>query len=598
MKQLLGTFLIGLAALTAACTPATQDSDPQLTGEVQSPVDSEQESTEPPPALLTISGQEQQAGIGTYCWDSGDGVGVCADMIGVPTEPEAIVAGPTFLAEFDLPIDGNPNELSLSIFPVSESDAIPGERRNWLWWPYQPGDQYSLPLIQEPQIELTLRSGLYVFNLFARWPAYGDVSYGFLVEVSEALAMDAAAFAEHLGIPLEEAMVRLRHQETIGSIQPALMADLAGSFGGLWVEHEPVYRIVIALTEGDEATIQPYIQDKDWAEFVELRIVAYTLEELETAQSEAGRAASNLNVTATTAVDVMNNRVEVMVGNPDLFRADLAAAGIVLPEAVEITPALPDRELPGTNRGVLLEATAPDGRTIYLPKQAPSGVSMAALMEGTLVEVDGCLRLTDNSYPNGFLIIWPYDSDIRVSDDRIEVINGEGQPVARVGQPLRAGGGAIENSRGMDSLDEVIPGMPIDGCEGPYWVSADLETLVEQLVPDIYFEPFSSDDQTSVLYAAASRPSPETEILSGELRLDGDNCLRLDAYFLILPPETYFRENPLRLAGQGVEGEPRIGDQIQVSGAEKEPGDYRYFENKVTCPGPYWGANTITVLPG
>ena len=83
------------------------------------------------------------------------------------------------------------------------------------------------------------------------------------------------------------------------------------------------------------------------------------------------------------------------------------------------------------------------------------------------------------------LVIWSFGSDIKVADDGIEVINEDSKAVARVGDQLRAGGGAIENTRGMESINEMIPGMPIEGCRGPYWIAAPLENMVEQLVPDI-----------------------------------------------------------------------------------------------------------------
>ena len=263
-------------------------------------------------------------------------------------------------------------------------------------------------------------------------------------------------------------------------------------------------------------------------------------------------------------------------------------------ESVVVLANDPEGELPDTNRGVLLEEITSDDQVIYLPVQPPSGDSMMALMEGTLVEVDGCLRMEDGYYADGWLVLWPFGSDIRVVDDRIEVINEDGKLVARVGDRMRAGGGAVENTRGMAGLNEMIPGMPIDGCPGPYWVAAPLETMVEQIVPDIYFQPFSSGEQILAWFVNQSRPSPETKILKGELLLDADGCLRLEEYLLILPPETYLRENPLRIADRGLDEIAQIGDSIQVTGAEKNSDDYRYFDNKVRCSGPYWGVNQIS----
>lgn len=409
------------------------------------------------------------------------------------------------------------------------------------------------------------------------------------LDPDDPLVRDAAAFAEQEGLSLEEAVRRLEFQDTIGDIQPALMADLPETYAGLWVEHQPQYRIVIALTEGDESTIQPYVVGKAWADYVEVRPADYTLAQLREAQQEASRIAGQLNLTLTTAVDVRQNVVELTVGNPELFQATLEAAGLDLPQAVIIRPISVTGPLPDTNQGVLLEASAADGRTIYLPKQPPTAESMAALMEGELIEVNGCLRATDESYREGFLILWPYDSDIRVSDNTIEVLNGAGQIVARVGEPLRLGGGAMESAASMAGFDELIPGLPLTNCPGPYWVAGELETLAEQAIPDIYINPFSSGDRILALFIFQSQPSAVEGTISGELSVDSKGCLRLGEHTVFWPPDSYLRENPLRIFNSQNKLLARVGDTIELSGAEKQPQDYRFFDNKITCSGPYWG---------
>ena len=288
---------------------------------------------------------------------------------------------------------------------------------------------------------------------------------------------DVQYFAEDMGISLEEAARRLSYQQTIGSIQPQLMADLADSFGGLWVEHEPAYRIVIALTDGDKSTVEQYIQGFEWATFVEVINVEHTLAQLSADQAAVSGAAQEINVPVSSAVDVMNNRVEVTIGNPALFEEELAEAGFELPETVDLVAVDPGSELPDSNRGDVLQAADKDGRTIYLPRQAPSNISMAALMEGTLIEVDGCLRISDDSYPNGFMVIWRHDAGLRFSGEAIEVVNGRGDVIARAGEAITAGGGALESPRAGQQLQENIPGLPVDTCPGPYWVIAEMETL-------------------------------------------------------------------------------------------------------------------------
>jgi hypothetical protein len=475
---------LSLLILLAACGPTTTGGPDTP----EPPADSAiPEGAEPPPAALTIDGRRQTSGVGTYCWapTGPNGTAVCADMVGIPTSPEPLPAAATFTAAFELPeLDGRPHELSLSAIPVSGREPMPGDIDGWLWWPYETGEFTSLPLDRQTSAELTLEPGLYVLNLFVRWSPYGDVAYGFLVEVTGSVTSgdfgpEVAAYAEMAGISLVEAGRRLRFQETIGNIQPDLAAEFPNTFGGLWIQHQPDYAIVIALTEGDLEAVRPIIAGYEWAELAEVRPVEYSLRELEAAQIAAMEAAAAVDTAVSTSIDVMNNRVELMVGNPELFLGDLDAAGISLPDVVVVLPSLPGEPLPDTNHGLLLEIAAPDGRTLYLPKQAPSGVSMLALLEGTLIEAGGCLRVTTSDYPDGFLVLWPYDTDLRFEGDLIEVVNGRGQVIARVGEALSLGGGAVESAAAVSRTDQTIPGLPIAGCPGPYWVAGPLEPLAD-----------------------------------------------------------------------------------------------------------------------
>jgi hypothetical protein len=463
-----------------ACTPETTTDESALSDDEPAIVDDstadapDQTSTEPPAATLTIDGREQKAGITGYCWQRGDDTSICADGIGFTTAPDPIPAESTFLAQFEYMLDVDPGRVQLSIFPASQPVLMGPEESDWRYWKSVPGDQFTLSPNNNPSIELTLEPGLYVFNMFVDWPDYGSVNYGFLVAVEGTLRRDSTVFVDDQGLPLDETTYRTRFEETIGEFQSLLMADLTDTYGGLWVEQHPEYRIVIALTEGDIDTIRPYLDGYEWADSVEVLPVNYTLEELRTDQTIISQTADSVQVSAATAVDIVNNRVELIVANPDLFLADLNQTGVQLPESVVVLASDPEGELPDTNLGTLLEAITHDGRVIYLPVQPPSEDSMMALLEGTLVEVDGCLRIEDGHYADGWLVIWPFGSDVRVANDGIEVINEEGKPVARVGEQLGAGGGAIENTRGMESINEMIPGMPIEGCRGPYWVAAPL----------------------------------------------------------------------------------------------------------------------------
>jgi hypothetical protein len=152
----------------------------------------------PPPAILTIGGQEQMSGIGTYCWTGAD-VSICADMVGIPTAEGSLAAGSPFTATFRLEPEETPEELVLTVIPVTAEDEMERWADGSRSWPYRPGETYTLPLEREPSVELSLEPGLYVLNLQGWWDAWGDASYGFLVEVQPAsprLVVDEEAIVD------------------------------------------------------------------------------------------------------------------------------------------------------------------------------------------------------------------------------------------------------------------------------------------------------------------------------------------------------------------------------------------------------------------
>lgn len=298
-----------------------------------------EEVIEPPPATLTIDGQSQSSGIGSYCWSDQSGQALCADMLGIPTDDQPLPASTTLFAEFQLSLDELPGEVSLGIFPATDDLALPGEAGGWRWWQFGETSQFTLPAVSDPSIELTLDPGLYVFALHAMWPDRGDASYGFLVEVDGPAVPDVTA----------------------------------------------------APGEGEDP----------------------------------------------------------LAGEPSS-----------------------ESEL-----GVVSTAITPGGRSIYLPIQPAAEDSMEALIEGQLAEVDGCLRVTNYDYMDGFLVLWPFGSDIQVSDEEIVVLNSEREIIARVDEALNLPGGAMESAETMAFFDEQIRDMPLEACPGPYWVSGPLQTL-------------------------------------------------------------------------------------------------------------------------
>ena len=283
-----------------------------------------------------------------------------------------------------------------------------------------------------------------------------------------ALQADAAEYARQTGVSQEEAQRRLRLQNEFGGLNGLLQSEQSQTFAGLWIQHEPEYRLVVAFTQDGEQTLQPYLEGKSWAELVEIKSFSHSLAELKAAQWQTMKTARTLNIPIYSGIDERENRVNVVVGNPELFLEEVHAAGLELPEPVEVAAIDPDN-LTDRLRGVVETYQGPDGQTIYLPKQAPSNTYMLALLEGRLIlDENGCLRVEDQS-GEARLILWRSDFELQVGNEGIEILDDEGQVAARVDEEVRVGGG--------EGMLDAIPGMPLEACPGPYWSMGDIEPL-------------------------------------------------------------------------------------------------------------------------
>ena len=150
------------------------------------------------------------------------------------------------------------------------------------------------------------------------------------------IEQDAQSYAEHYGVSLEEAVNRLVLQGAIGELGAEIESKEADTLAGIWIQHEPEYRVVVAFTRDGEATIDKYVQDGPLAEIVEVRTAAATLRYLEHAQMEAGRIVADLGFPISSGIDVEGNRVELYVTDRAALEEALREIGETLPNHVVI----------------------------------------------------------------------------------------------------------------------------------------------------------------------------------------------------------------------------------------------------------------------
>ena len=148
--------------------------------------------------------------------------------------------------------------------------------------------------------------------------------------------MDAQHYAEQFGVDLEEAITRLTLQEPIGKMGAAIEANEKDTFAGLWIQHEPDYRVVVAFTKDGESTVLKYIRDERLREIIEVRTAEATLRYLQDAQMEAIRIVDGLGFQTGSGINVFENRVEVYAPDRAGLEKALRDSGKTLPDHVVI----------------------------------------------------------------------------------------------------------------------------------------------------------------------------------------------------------------------------------------------------------------------
>jgi hypothetical protein len=426
--------------------------------------------------------------------------------------------------------------------------------------------------------------------------------------VDPALLQNAQAMAQSLGISVTEAEARLQDQGAVGNLGASLEQAEEATFAGLWIQQTPEYRVVVAFTRDGQQTIRRYVAGTPLESVIEVRTAAVTLAELKADQAQAHALVAalgmTLGLTVDSSINIQGNQVELYITDRPRFDAALAAAGARLPAHVVV---ISTYEPLGTPSFPL----TPDA-SLRLPQLASrSPAFMEALLEGTLVEQDNCLRVT-GAAGYSILIIWQPDYFVNNRDGVVEVLNRDGALVAQVGQTVRMGGGEVPSTCFEGDLREPLPA----GCAGPYWLMGDIETLAAQAVADVDVYPvLASGSGNPGLFLAQSRPAPDTGVLTGTLTLDEQGCLRVRSdpsaagYTILWPPGIYPRDDPppahfVQIIG-GVEEHLHdveqtvavLGQAVRLRGSQRAPDDYRYFANKVACSGPYWGVAKIEAVP-
>ena len=151
-----------------------------------------------------------------------------------------------------------------------------------------------------------------------------------------AMRLDAASYAADFGVSEEEALRRLRLQGEIGQLDDRIAKGDGNTFGGLWIQHTPDFKVRVAFTEDGNSKLSEYDTSSGLEGELEAVGVGVSVEALLAAQADAMAAAGRVSQATESDVILVDNRVELYTVDPEGLERALAEAGEVLPANVVV----------------------------------------------------------------------------------------------------------------------------------------------------------------------------------------------------------------------------------------------------------------------
>ncbi len=387
--------------------------------------------------------------------------------------------------------------------------------------------------------------------------------------IPEPMRQVAEEMAMSWGLSVEEAYQRLRVKDPIGTLQVELAEWEADTFAGLWIEHEPQYRVIVAFTRNGEQILEPYLEDRSIPGLT-VRQARFTYAELEAMQAQAMSELAKLDFDVVASISVTDNRVEVYVSDRPWFESELERVGSRLPDAVELI--VVEGGSTARDKDQLLTPPVPG---IAFPRQKPTEgfrEAMTAQLIGTLRLEGECLYI--QSLDGGVLLpIWPPELSLRAEGGQLWVVDGEGQVAAREGEEVYMGGGYTGISDKW-----VLQQIPA-ACQGETFVVGNEVRPNLRYDSDLFFLDVISATQPTPLFLRY-KPALDEQVtdggpMAGKLVVyDYHRCLHLQtewgpgAVTLLWPSDWSVRvsDGELTVADGAGQAVARVGDDVSLRG--------------------------------
>jgi hypothetical protein len=150
----------------------------------------------------------------------------------------------------------------------------------------------------------------------------------------------AKIYAKNYGVTIDEALHRLKLQDSFPGLSTELENNEKETFGGLWIQHEPEYKIVVAFTNNGEQTISKYSKyiSGEVAPYIEIRTVRKSLSELLSDQDKPFYSLDEQGIKSESRVDIINNCVSIDIAKADKGKFDIAIQNekLVIPKGLKV----------------------------------------------------------------------------------------------------------------------------------------------------------------------------------------------------------------------------------------------------------------------
>ncbi|GJM40332.1 MAG: hypothetical protein DHS20C20_06140 [Ardenticatenaceae bacterium] len=179
----------------------------------------------------------------------------------------------------------------------------------------------------------------FLVTLIATSVAYGNdkpLEYDAPIFEGDALILDAQNYAFEYDVSLDEALQRLKLQDSIGILNNKLMTNEQNTFAGLWIEHTPKFNVVVQFTQGNTEQIWSYVKNSPLIDILEIREANMSLFELKNVQEAAKLAAQESDTLFDFDINIVQNRVELYVLDLNRFNSNLAEKNVQLPANVAV----------------------------------------------------------------------------------------------------------------------------------------------------------------------------------------------------------------------------------------------------------------------